>query len=67
MSRFQEKARDMTTFKKQNDLLKQELNSSKDKIESLEKDHIAQLKEMYDKSLSEHETVLQDFIITGLE
>lgn len=67
MSRCQDKAKDMKTSKKQNGHMKEELKSSQDKIESLEKDHIAQLKEMTDKSPSEHEMALQNFIMTGLE
>lgn len=67
MSRCQDKTKDMKTLKNKNDHLKEELKSYQDKIESLEKDHISQIKEISHKPLSEHEKYLQYFTITGLE
>lgn len=51
---------------KENDLMKEELKASQDKIESLERDHTA-LENKDDKPLNEHEMTLQEFITTGLE
>lgn len=49
MGRYQEKTRHMKILKKQYDLLKDELESSQNKNEALEKDHFALVNEMSDK------------------
>lgn len=67
MSRFQENSRHIEILKKKYDRLKEELKSSQNKVESLERDHIAQVNKMPDKPLSEHEMALQDFTITDIE
>lgn len=56
----------MKILKKKYDLLKDELKSSQNKNEALERDHIALVKEISDKPLDECEMALQKFIITGL-
>lgn len=45
--------------------MKEELNFVQNKNEALEKDHIALVKEVYDKPFNEHEMHLQEFIING--
>lgn len=65
MCRCQDKAKHMKILKNHYDLLKEELNSYQNKIESLERDHIAQVNKVLDKPLSEHEISFQDFIMTG--
>lgn len=56
----------MKYLKKQYDLVKEELKSSQDKIESLKWIHIA-LGNKDDKPLSEHEISLQEFITISIE
>lgn len=51
-------------LKKKYDLLKDELKSSQNKNEALERDHISLVKEVSDKLLDEREMTLLDFIIT---
>lgn len=67
MSRCQDKARITKTLKKEYDLLKEELKIYQNKVKSFEKDRITLVNTISDKNLSEHETTLQDLIITGLE
>lgn len=57
----------MKIFKKQYDLFKDELKAYQKNIESLERDHIAQVNKVFDKPLSENEMTFQEFIITGFE
>lgn len=59
MYRCQDKARDMKTLKKECDLLKGELKISQKNVESLDKDHIAQVNNTFDKTLSKQEVGLQ--------
>lgn len=65
MGRCQEKFIHMKILKKQYDMLKEELNNVQSKKEFLEKDHIALVKEVYDKPLDDHEMALQEFILNG--
>lgn len=55
MSRCQDKARLMKTLKKECYLLKEELEVSQNKVETLEKDHITLVNKLSDKNLNEHE------------
>lgn len=66
MYRCQQKARRMKILKKQYDILKDELKASK-KTEYIVRDHISQVNKVFDKTLSEHEMTLQEFIITSFE
>lgn len=58
MSRCQDKSRLMKTFKKECDLLKQDLKISQNKVETLKKDHITPVNILSDKNLNEHEITL---------
>lgn len=55
------------TLKKIYDILKDDLNLSKEKIEKFEKEQITSIKDMSDKPLDKNELALQDFIIYGSE
>lgn len=67
MSRCQEKARHMKILTKQYYLLKEELKYVQNKNEALERDHIAHVKDVSDKTFDKHEIPLQEFILIGLQ
>lgn len=65
MDRCQEKAIHRKIIKNQYGLMRSELNFSKNKIQKLERNQIALIKDMYDNPLNEYELALQEFVITG--
>lgn len=58
MERCQQNARRIKTLKKQCGLLKEELSLSKEKIENLEKEQLASMKNMSEKSIDKNKLVL---------
>lgn len=58
MGRCQDKARQIKILKKQYNLVTNELKYFQIRYEDLEKSHIAQVKNMFDKSPYEHEVSL---------
>ena len=55
----------MKIIKKQYDLIRDELNFYKDKIEKLERDQIYLIKDMFDKPLDKYELSIQEFVISA--
>lgn len=66
MGRCQDKAKHAKILKKQYDIVTSELKSLQIRNKVLEKDHIAQVQIVSDKSPDEHEAALQEFFIKGL-
>lgn len=67
MERYQQKAKHIKTLRKKCSLIKDELNLSKEKIENFEKEQLASMKNMSDKSLDKNELAIWDFNTSGYD